>query len=370
MHLAINATDIGRQRGGNESYLLGLFDGLQAIPDLYDRVTLVMCEAGTEAFPEAAWLNRFHIVNTGPWNRWSSYLWKQTQILRRVQADWYLSTFLLPFIVPCRAVVLIHDLSFRAHPAYFPPSIALYMNVLVNWAVRRAEVVIALSEFTQREIQRFYPSAIQKTKVVYPGVSREFMVDGDPNVDYAVLNKYGVAPPYLLAVGNIHPRKNMGRLLEAYELLQKARVELPSMVWAGVEHWGNAQLQLRAQAAGVRLIGRVAPEHLPALYRCATLLVYPSLYEGFGLPVLEAMACGTPVVTSNTTSLPEAAGDAALMADPTNVIALSEAVERVLFDEALRDQLRMLGLARAREFRWENTAHDILDSLRVVSGQL
>jgi glycosyltransferase involved in cell wall biosynthesis len=135
----------------------------------------------------------------------------------------------------------------------------------------------------------------------------------------------------------------------------------------GVERWGSAQLQQRARAAGVRLTGRVAPEHLPALYRRAALLVYPSLYEGFGLPVLEAMACGTPVVASSTTSLPEVVGDAALMVDPTDVAALSAAMERVLLDEALRTQLRMRGLARAGQFNWAKTAGLILDSLRAVT---
>jgi glycosyltransferase involved in cell wall biosynthesis len=374
MHLAINVTDVGRQRGGNESYLLGLLDGLRSLPDSHDRFTLVACRAGATVLSTESWPDHFAIVDTGPWSRGPSYLWQQTQVLRRVQADWYFSTYLLPVVIPCRAVVLVHDLSFRAHPEYFPASIALYMTLLVGWAVRRAEVVIAVSEFTRSEIRRFYPSAIHKTTVVYNGVGREFTAEGDSATDQAVLHEYGVDTPYCLAVGNIHPRKNLGRLLEAYERLRPGTVgdrpeqaEWPAMVWVGVERWGSAQLQQRARAAGVRLTGRVAPEHLPALYRRAALLVYPSLYEGFGLPVLEAMACGTPVVASSTTSLPEVVGDAALMVDPTDVAALSAAMERALLDEALRTQLRMRGLARARQFNWAKTAGLILDSLRAVT---
>ena len=132
MHLVLNATDIGRQRGGNESYLLGLIDGLRSLPADDDRFSLIACRAGLDDLAAVAPPDRFRLIDTGPYRRWPSYLWQQTQALRRAQADWYLSTFLLPPMVPCRAAVLIHDLSFRAHPAYFPRSIAIYMRVLVG----------------------------------------------------------------------------------------------------------------------------------------------------------------------------------------------------------------------------------------------
>ena len=366
MHLALSVTDIGRQRGGNESYLLGLLDGLRSLPDASndDRFTLVACRDGMAVLSALSWPPRFQLVDTGPWKRWPSYLWQQTQVLHRTHPDWYTSTFLLPPLVPCRAAVFIHDLSFRAHPEYFPAGIALYMTVLVGWAVRRADSVIALSEFTRREIGRYYPSAYKKTTVIYAGVGREFTSEGDVATDDEVLRQYGVESPYILAVGNIHQRKNLGRLLEAHERLRPVRRDLPSMVWVGVERWGSAQLQQRARAAGVHLTGRVAPEHLPSFYRRAALLVYPSLYEGFGLPPLEAMACGTPVVAGNTTSLPEAAGDAALLVDPANVDALAEAIQRALFDETLRARLQARGPLRARRFQWSTTAELVLAELR------
>jgi glycosyltransferase involved in cell wall biosynthesis len=156
--------------------------------------------------------------------------------------------------------------------------------------------------------------------------------------------------------------------LDADERLRQTRTDLPKLVWTGVERWGSTQLQQRARAAGVQLTGRVAPEHLPAFYRRARLLVYPSLYEGFGLPPLEAMACGTPVVASNSTSLPEALGDAALLADPTDVAALAEAMERALFDEILRAQLRTRGLTQAGQFRWDKAAEQLLTLLHGKSS--
>ena len=196
--------------------------------------------------------DRFSMIDSGPYRRWPSYLWQQTQALRRSQADWYVSTFLLPPIVPCRAAVLVHDLSFRAHPDYFPRSIAIYMRVLVGLAMRRADVIVALSEFTRREIERFYPWALRKTAVVYPGIDRAFDATDDGN-DEAARQVYGVKQPYILAVGNIHPRKNLARMLAAYERVREKRADIPVMVWAGVERWGSDELRARAQAAGVQL---------------------------------------------------------------------------------------------------------------------
>lgn len=367
MHLALNATDIGRQRGGNESYLLGLIDGLRSLPANDDRFSLIACYAGMNDLSAVALTDRFRVIDTGPYRRWPSYLWQQTQAVRRAQADWYVSTFLLPPGVPSRAAVLIHDLSFRAHPDYFPKSIALYMRVLVGLALRRAEVVVALSQFTRREIERFYPWAAHKTTVIYPGIERAFGPTDDGR-DVAARSKYGVTSSYILAVGNIHPRKNLARLLAAYEQLRAHRRNVPVLVWAGMERWGSNELRSRAQAAGAQLIGRVQAAHLPALYRGAQVLVYPSLYEGFGLPPVEAMACGTPVIASNTTALPEAVDDAAVTIDPMSVEQLVDALERVVSDAALRADLRQRGLNQAARFNWTTTAAQLLTTLQHVDS--
>jgi glycosyltransferase involved in cell wall biosynthesis len=364
MHLAINASDLGRQRGGNESYLLGLLEGLSTVAaEAGACVTLLVAGEGAYLVAAEPRFREFGVLAVGSYRRLPFLLWQQTALLRRLRPDWYVSTFFLPPVVPCRAAVLVHDLSFRAHPEYFPPSIALYMRLLTGCAVRRADAVIALSEFTRREVVRFYPAAQEKVAVAYPGVGREFTPNGDPAADGGALAALGVRRPYLLAVGNIHPRKNLARLLAAWEQLRDTGHDVPAMVWAGLGRWESGGLVERAQAAGVHLPGFVAPEQLPALYRCAEALVYPSLYEGFGLPPLEAMGCGTPVLASNTTSLPEAVGDAAVTVDPGDVNALAEGLARVLFDETLRRELRARGLARAAAFRWEATARRLLSIL-------
>jgi glycosyltransferase involved in cell wall biosynthesis len=364
IHLAVNASDLGRQRGGNEAYLWGLLEGLAGIAARSGtRVSVITTDEGTRLVSMEPRFGAFGLHDVGPYRRLPFLLWQQTARLRRIQPDWYISTFFLPPIIACRTAVLVHDLSFRAHPDYFPRSISLYMRLLTGLAVRRADAVIALSEFTRREVGRFYPAAAAKTAVVHPGVGPEFMPEADAAADAEILAALGVIQPYLLAVGNIHPRKNLGRLLDAWERLRHAGRDVPPMVWVGQRHWESNPLLDRARAASVHLPGFVPPPSLPALYRCAQALAYPSLYEGFGLPPLEAMACGTPVLVAGTTSLPEAVGDAAVMVDPTDVTSLAEGLARVLFDADLRHQLRARGLARTATFRWTGTAERLLKVL-------
>ncbi|MHB1357274.1 MAG: glycosyltransferase family 4 protein [Anaerolineae bacterium] len=360
MHLVINGTEIGRQRGGNESFLLGLLQGIQdaAIPL---HVTLLVTPAGAKVVKPFA--DTCQIIDIGAYHRLAFYLWQQTALLRRLKPDWYLSTYFLPPFLPCRGAVIVHDVSFCAHPSYFPPVIALYMRLLTGLAIRRAQVVALDSEFTAREVQQYYPQVAEKGIVTWMGVDRRFMSSDFAKDDHQVLDRYRLQGPYILAIGNIHPRKNLARLLEAYRQLSSSDAATPSMVWIGMPRWNSADLIREALEAQVILTGYVPPEDLPALYRGAAVFVYPSLYEGFGLPVLEAMASGTPVICSNTSSLPEVAGDAAYVVDPYDVNALAGALGRVLAEPQLADELRQRGYQRAQRFTYADTARTLYRAL-------
>lgn len=359
MHLAINASEIGRQRGGNETHLLGLLEGWSGAAE-HPQISLVTAATGAalpwgDACPWPA-------INVGPYRRLPFHFWQQTLALRRLKPDWYLSTYFLPPVLPCRSAVLVHDVSFLAHPEYFPRAIAIYMRVLVGMAIRQADVVMVDSEFTRQEMRRFYPRVQKPTAIVQCGVGRQFVPD-DPSVaDPAILAEHGVRAPYIFAIGNIHPRKNLGRLLDAYLILRQQGRPL-SMVWTGLPRWGSADLLERARQAGVILTGFAPQAHLPAFYRQAAVFVYPSLYEGFGLPVVESMACGAPVVCSNTTSLPEVAGDAALLVNPQSSQELAAAIGRISDEPALARDLRQAGLARVKRFTWANVAQRTLAAL-------
>jgi glycosyltransferase involved in cell wall biosynthesis len=258
---------------------------------------------------------------------------------------------------------LIHDLSFRAHAEYFPLVVSAYMRLLTGLSIRRADRVVALSQFTLRELARFHPRSIDKAVRVYPGVGRMFHAEPEAHEE-DVLHSYGLKSGYILAMGNIHPRKNLSRLLDAYVHLRQRRSSVPEMAWVGAPRWGTDDLLQRARSAGVILTGFVAREDLPALYRGAAMLVYPSLYEGFGLPPVEAMACGTPVIASNTTSLPEVVGEAALTVDPTDVGAIAGAMAGLLDDAALRHELMEAGIQRSQRYTWLRAAEHLLAALQ------
>jgi glycosyltransferase involved in cell wall biosynthesis len=360
MHLVINASEMGRQRGGNESYISGLVGGLAQLNPL-TQISLLTCRWAASAPVPAT----FRQMNLGLYRRLPFFLWQQTLALRRLKADWYLANFFLPPLLPCRGAVVVHDLSFRSHPEYFPRSIAWYMRWLTGRAVQQARRILTVSEFSRRELHRFYQVDPAKVVVVPNGVEPRFQPASATTgaADRAVLAGYGINSPYILALGNIHPRKNLARLLEAYSHLHQQRATTPVLVWAGISRWDSSELLIRAHSMGVVLPGFIAQADLPALYRQATMLVYPSLYEGFGLPPLEAMACGTPVVTSSTTSLPEVVAAAALTVDPTCVDEITAAMAHLLDDVALRQHLQQAGLKRAGEFSWTRTAQGLLATL-------
>jgi glycosyltransferase involved in cell wall biosynthesis len=271
-----------------------------------------------------------------------------------------------PFLGPragARRVVTIHD----AFSYVYPDS----HNWLDNWryhhqlhfAVRRADTVITVSECSRHDLIRYLGLDGEQVHVIAEGVDPRFKPIVHNFERQAVLTRYGIKPPYLLYVGGINARKNIARLFEAYARLQERHPDV-TLVIGGKRQWQTGQIDATIRrlnlANHVHFTGYVDDRDLPALYSAAELFVFPSLYEGFGLPPLEAMACRTPVVTSNVSSLPEVVGDAALVVDPYDVGGLAAAIERALTEMALRADLRRRGLERADDFTWERTARETL----------
>jgi glycosyltransferase involved in cell wall biosynthesis len=257
-------------------------------------------------------------------------------------------------------VVEIHDLAFRVRPDEVPWQQRAYLGSLVPPALRRAGRVLVPSEATRRDLLEHYPmpGLEERVRVIPEGWS---LGDVEPGRLPEQLQ-----PGFLLAVGTIEPRKNYGRLLAAYRLLKRRGVA-PPLVIVGRPGWayGGTLADLRAEP-GVRLLGHVDDATLRALYQAAVALAFPSLYEGFGLPLLEAMAEGLPVVAGAAGSLPELAGGAAVMVEPTDVEAIADGLERVLCDSELRKQLSTAGRARAADFTWERAAWATVSALDEV----
>ena len=264
----------------------------------------------------------------------------------------------------CPFVVTIHDLSFLLYPQSFRPLNRLYLKLFARLSAQRARRVIAVSESTKRDAVKQYGIAPEQVDVVHNGVDPAFHPLPAGQVS-AFRADRGLPERFILFVGTLEPRKNIARLIQAYAQLPGAR---PPLFFVGGKGWFYDEIFALVErlnlGAEVHFAGYVSTDELPWWYNAADLFVYPSLYEGFGLPPLEAMACGTPVVTSTASSLPEVVGQAGLLVEPTDTEGLAAAMGRSLTDGDLRVQMKAMGLARAAGFSWQETARRTADSYR------
>ncbi|MCA1615802.1 MAG: glycosyltransferase family 4 protein [Acidobacteria bacterium] len=373
MHIAIDAHSVGTGLAGNETYVTNLVEELAAL-DTVNRYTLYVTRpAAVERFA-----NRWPHVSvrrTLPHTPLVRVPVTLSAELRRRPVDLLHVQYTAPPLAPCPVVAAIHDLSFEHLPATFKRRSWMQLRLTVRRTARRAAHVIAPSEFTRRDICATYRVPAARVTAIPLAASERFAPAPAAEIERARAS-YGLgAGDYLLAVGSIQPRKNLARLVHAYADLRAARVgaKLPKLVIAGKRAWLYGDT-LRAvgerglNAPDVIFTGYVPEADLPALYTGALGFVYPSYFEGFGLPPLEAMRCGTPVAAADRTSLPEVVGDAGLAFDPLDTAALAHALARLVDDEPLRATLRGRGLARAARFTWRETARRTLEVYQQATG--
>jgi len=276
--------------------------------------------------------------------------------------------FTLPPVLRARTLVTVHDLSFLRLPECFPDGLLRYLKAAVPRAIRRADHVISDSHNTRRDLMELLGTPGAEITVIHSGVEPRFRPmtgEADGETLAAVRRKYALPQPFILSVGTIQPRKNFARLIDAFAMLNSQfAIRNLHLVIAGGKGWLYEKVFERVKALGlegrVHFPGFVDDVDLPALYNLAGLFAFPSLYEGFGLPPLEAMACGVPVVCSRVSSLPEVVGDAALTVDPLDVTGLAEAMRQAIEDETLRASLVARGSQRAVTFTWSKAAEELL----------
>lgn len=306
--------------------------------------------------------------------RWLARLWFRLHLPLPIQTwtgplDLYHATdFVLPPVMPkTRTIVTIHDLSFVREPAITMPGMSRHLNTWVPHSVNRADHVIAVSEATRQDLIELYHTPPDKISVLYHGVGSEFNPITDAAKLSAIRKKYHLDEvPFVLSVGTIQPRKNYRRLIQAF-----AHIDPPlKLVIGGGKGWQVEEVFNEIEQLGltdrVHFPGYIADADLPALYSAATLFIYPSLYEGFGLPALEAMACGTPVIASNQSSLPEVVGNAGLLVDPRDVGAIAASMTHLLEDANRRQELSALGLQQAARFTWPEMGAKLLNLYKKV----
>jgi glycosyltransferase involved in cell wall biosynthesis len=306
---------------------------------------------------------------TMPFPRLWTHLRLSWEMVRHRPDVLFVPAHVVPIIHPQATVVTVHDLGYLHFPEAHPALSRRYLDLSTRWSVRAARRVIAVSAATRDDLVAMLSLPASKISIVHHGV-RPVVCVSEPDMR-ASLERLGMMQPYVLFVGTVQPRKNLQRLIRAFA--QVIAAGLPHrLVIVGRMGWLTESIRAEVASLGpedrVHFAGYVPDSDLPALYRGADAFAFPSLYEGFGMPVLEALAHGVPVVASNTTSLPEIVGDAGLLVDPLDEAAIGAALVRVLADAPLRARLAVAGPERAAHFSWERCARETLAVLEGAAG--
>lgn len=278
-------------------------------------------------------------------------LWRKADLL-------HCPAFILPlWNFRYKKVITIHDLGFYIFGGQFARGWhTRHMRFMLPYSISKADKIIAVSQATKQQIVDIFKINPEKVAVTYEGVSEKYRVIKDRAEVNKTLLKYRLQAPYILFVGTMDPRKNLVRLIQAFQKVKLGKKDLKLVIVGRKGELYTDELNKLIASGDIILTGYVEEEDMVCLYNGASVFVFPSLYEGFGLPILEAMACGTPVITSNVYSMPEVAGDAALLVDPENVEALAKGIKRLQDETALRSELIAKGLTRASAFTWDKTA--------------
>ena len=294
---------------------------------------------------------------------------------KRLILDLYFSPhYVLPLFTPCRAIVTIHDVIHLLFPENLPRKGAYYYaRFMIGRALAKAEKVVAVSRHSRADIQRLFPGYATRIEVIHNGIDPHFLRQPSEDELLRVKGKFQIDHPFILFVGNLKPHKNLTNLLKAFSLLRGRRERDLNLVIVGVERDKSPQLRETIDRLSlhqaVRFLGYVDKDELCCLYHLAELLAFPSFYEGFGLPPLEAMACGTPVLASQLSSLPEVLGDAALMVNPYQVEEIAEGIQQLIENAPLRKELIRRGLQQVKRYSWEEAARRYLVLFAQVLAQ-
>jgi glycosyltransferase involved in cell wall biosynthesis len=360
-------------RTGTEHYAAALLEALAALPEaaawpfvlyvnLPDERTAVE-RLGFDLPP--AWS-----VRAIPFPRLWTHARLSAEMVVRQPGVLFVPSHVVPLAHPRRTVVTVHDLGYLSYPEAHTRFSRLYLHLSTMYSARAARRVIAISKATRRDLVERYRIDPGKIRVVYHGRDEAFVPVRDEEATRAIAAKYGIEGAYCLHVGTLQPRKNLGLLVEAWALLRERMQSPPKLLLAGKQGWLYEPLVRSVEERGlgdlIRFADYVERADLPALYSGALALTFPSLYEGFGLPALEAMSCGTPVIASSASSIPEVVGDAGLLLDPHDTAAWVGAVERLSSDEAARRDMSRRGMERAARFTWELCARQ---TFGVLSGK-
>ena len=348
-----------RQESGNRAFSEGLVDALSQI-DGENEYTVYLRNDGLQipAGSNFRWkrMSRFHK------NPYSRFLFTFPRELARDKPDIFHAVYTIPAFVRADVVLSLIECAWFTNPEHFPASrlFQAQLGLLSRYAIKKARTVIVPGEFIKSKFLGYFQVPEEKVEIVPLGVQESFFERSSNREITAAKADHGISGRYILSVGNLHPRKNFERLIEAFTRLKRESRVPHKLVIIGKTVWSYEGIFAKVSEAGMEdgvvFTGFVPDEHLRALYQGAEIFVFPSLYEGFGLPVLEAMASGLPVACSRESTLPEVVGEAGLLFDPLDIEAIKGSMNQLLEDEGLRERLRQDGLERAKTFSWKEAA--------------
>lgn len=373
MRIAIDARMIRQgSMHGIARYVYQLLEGLRVAASRHNFYVLINKGSPLE---QTVWPSHVHLVNAN--SPWISVREQRElpQILKRLNIDlFHTPSFVGPVFVPCEMVMTIHDLNHMVLPQFYTLFHQMYYQIVVQRSIKRSKYILTVSKFSKKEIVRTLAIDPDKIFVTYNGVSEDYKPVEDKFYLEYVRDIYGLPDRFIFCVSNNKPHKNVHQLVRAYCY---SNVEIPLVLACPTdanliriaENYGKKHL--------VYFSKFIEEQHLPAVYSLTDLFVYPSTYEGFGLPPLEALACGSPVVVARSSSLPEVVGDNAIFANPFDYKAIAAALESGVYDEALREQLKKKGIGHAKSFSWDRMIEKTIEvyelcenSVQLKSGLL
>ena len=366
MRVAIDVHSLGTQSGGNETYIRQLLRGLSEdqSQNLYS-LFYTHPAARTDCQVDSRFT--FTQIPKNPIPRICAVL---PRLLAKEKPDVFHCQYVQPPFAKTKTVLSIHDLAHEHFPEFFHPVEALRMKTLVRWSAKRASHIMTISEFSATDIARRFDLPRERITVAYLAASLDFRPRDKEQSKEHLARLYGINSPFILYVGRIQARKNLPRLVEAYTRLRKQGLDA-KLVMVGKTDWQSGQLLEKIKELGLQdcvIFPGFVPFHdLPIFYNAAEVFVFPSFFEGFGLPVVESMASGVPTITSFGSSLEEVAGDGALLVDPTDTASIADALGKVLGNSGLRKDLAARGLKRSKDFSTGNLAKKALAVYRTLS---
>lgn len=367
MHIAIDAHMLGTQEGGNETYISGLISGLSQIYTPGNTITAMLSQEFTQHNPIPLHTQPVVFKNQGNFQR----LFKEIpQLCSQIEAEVLHATYNISPFIKCPTVLAVHDIIFHRYPHYFSPRVRLLLNTLLPLSMLRATEIVTISEASKDDIVQRYPFTSEKISVTYLAAGP--LVEAVP--DFEASAAISQQAPFVLAVGTVQPRKNIARLVQAFIAFKANQNTNTKLVIVGKSSWQGSEIQRITEGSPYKndivFTGYLPDSIVVALFKTCRCFAYPSLYEGFGLPVLEAMACGAPVITSNISSLPEVAGQSAILVDPTSIEEIASAIQMLCTKPELRFELIQKGQQQAALFSWKATAEQTMSIYeRVVQSQ-